>query len=69
MLKKLTPNIMVEDVDETVKFYKNILTCFELVDSDQREGKSIWALVKCGSAQIMFEAKESMAGSNDPSYV
>lgn len=63
MLKKLTLNIMVKDVDKTVEFYKDILTCFELVDSESSGEKLDWALVRCGNIQIMFESKESMASS------
>jgi len=63
MLKKLTPNIMVEDVSKTVDFYKNMLVCFELVDYESIKGKLQWALLRCGDVQIMFESKESMVNS------
>lgn len=63
MLKKLTPNIMVEDVSRTVKFYKDLLACFELIDHDSSKGKLNWALLRCGDEQLMFESRESMTNS------
>ena len=63
MLKRLTPNIMVEDVARTVDFYKDILVCFELVDHESVKGKLNWALLRCGDVQLMFESRESMAAS------
>ncbi len=63
MLKRLTPNIMVEDVSRTVKFYRDILSCFELIDYDSSEEKLNWALLRCGDVQLMFESRESMTNS------
>ena len=63
MLKRLTPNIIVEDVSKTVNFYKDILVCFELVDYELTKGKLDWALLRCGDVQIMFESRESLADS------
>jgi hypothetical protein len=31
MLKKLTLNLVVDDVNKTVDFYQSIMGCFELV--------------------------------------
>ncbi len=63
MLKRMTPNIMVEDVSKAVEFYKNILACFELVDYELGGRKLNWALLRCGDVQIMFESRESMTNS------
>ena len=63
MLKRLTPNIIVEDVSKTVEFYKDILVCFELVDYESIKGKLDWALLRCGDVQLMFESRKSIAGS------
>jgi len=63
MLKRMTPNIMVEDVSRAVEFYKNILACFELVDYELGDRKLNWALLRCGDVQIMFESRESMTNS------
>ena len=63
MLKRITPNIIVEDVSRTIKFYTDIIACFELVDYDSKKGKFSWALLRCGDTQIMFESRESIAKS------
>lgn len=68
-MKKINPNLMVKDVKETVKFYKNNLG-FELVMAvpETQDGilnkipedkKIIYALVKNGDVEIMFQAEES----------
>ena len=72
LLKKLTPNLMVEDVNRTVAFYNNVLG-FELVmavpENSQevlialpRDKQLIYAMLKCGNIEIMFQAKDSLAG-------
>lgn len=58
-LKQLTPNLMVEDVNETVDFYKNILG-FELVISVPQEGIFNWAMVKNGEVSLMFQEKDNI---------
>jgi len=63
MLKRLTPNIIVEDVSKTVDFYKDMLVCFELVDYESTNEKLDWALLRCGDVQLMFESRKSMADS------
>jgi uncharacterized glyoxalase superfamily protein PhnB len=59
-MKKLTPNLMVTDVNKTVEFYKNILD-FETVMTAPQEGTLYWALMKNGAVEIMFQAKESIS--------
>jgi len=61
LLKKLTLNLIVEDVNRTVEFYQNTLTCFELVDSEPKEGQLNWAMVRCGDVQLMFETQKSLS--------
>jgi uncharacterized glyoxalase superfamily protein PhnB len=69
-MKKLTPNLMVKDVKETVEFYKNILG-FELVMAvpETQDGvlteiptdkKVVYALVKNNSVEIMFQTEKSL---------
>ena len=71
MYKKLTTNMMVEDVNRTVDFYSDVLG-FEFVmgvpeNSQQvvttrQEDKTLdFAIVKCGNVEMMFQAKTSMA--------
>jgi hypothetical protein len=61
MLDKITINLIVEDVNETMEFYRDILTCFELVECDPKEGPLDWAMVKCENVQLMFESKSSIS--------
>ena len=67
-MKKLTPNLMVKDVAETVRFYVEILN-FEpvaLVAEDRSTDKSIepgklyaWGMVKSDSVELMFLSEKS----------
>ena len=69
-MKKLSPNLMVKDVKETIGFYKNNLG-FELVMAvpetqdkiltEIPEDKNIvYAVVKNGNVELMFQAEESL---------
>ncbi len=69
-MKKITPNLMVEDVNRTVEFYKDVLG-FEFVfgvpEGSQEEVTS-WpeersldfAMIKCGTVEIMVQARRSL---------
>lgn len=59
MLQKLTPNLMVEDVNRTVAFYKDVLG-FETLMTVPEEGQFVWAMLQCGSVEIMFQARDSL---------
>lgn len=69
-MKKLNPNLMVRDVNETVAFYMNNFG-FELVMAvpETQDGvlneipegiKVVYAVVKNGSIEIMFQSEESL---------
>jgi uncharacterized glyoxalase superfamily protein PhnB len=60
MLKKLTLNLVVEDVNRTIEFYQSILGCFELLETDPKKGKFDWALMRCEDLEIMFQSKNSL---------
>jgi lactoylglutathione lyase len=60
MLKKITPNLIVKDVNETVQFYKEKLGMFELVSTDPKKGKYAWALMRCEDTDIMFQSVDSI---------
>ena len=60
MLRRLTPNLMVEDVNKTVQYYEEILACFELVAVDPKKGKYDWAMMRCEDVEIMFQSKDSL---------
>ncbi len=68
-MKKLNPNLMVKDVKETVEFYQNNLG-FQLIMAvpETQDGilneipedkKVVYALVKNGDVEIMFQAEKS----------
>lgn len=69
-MKKLSPNLMVKDVKETVNFYKDNLN-FEVimaVPESQNEilteisedKKIVYALVKNKNVEIMFQEEENL---------
>ncbi len=64
MLKNITPNLMVKDVNKSVEFYRNILG-FEFIMGAPEDSRDIittfqgglrlvHALVKCGNVEFMF---------------
>ena len=70
MYKKLTTNMMVEDINRTVDFYSDVLG-FEFVmgvpeDSQEivttmQKGQALgFAIMKCGDIEMMFQAKKSL---------
>lgn len=70
-LKKLTHNLMVEDVNRTVEFYQEVFG-FEFVmgvieeiqeirTSYQKDRLLDYAMMKCGDVEIMFQAKRSLS--------
>ncbi len=60
MLKKITPNLIVEDVNATIKWYQNVLGCFETIVTEPESGKFNWALMACEDVEIMFQSKSSI---------
>ena len=58
-MKHLTPNLMVEDVNKTLRFYREILK-FELVMAVPTQGRLEWALMKCGDVEIIFQSRFSL---------
>jgi|GraSoiStandDraft_36_1057302.scaffolds.fasta_scaffold865606_1 uncharacterized glyoxalase superfamily protein PhnB len=58
-LKKLTPNLMVEDVNRTVAFYQEVLG-FELLTSVPEEGQLAWAMLKRAGVELMFQTRASL---------
>lgn len=58
-LKAFTPNLMVKDVNQTVRYYTDILG-FQLVQSYPNTGIYNWAMVKKENATIMFQSSVSL---------
>ena len=61
MLHKLTPNLIVDDMDHTIAFYKDVLG-FTLVGNAPDNAPFDWAMMTSGVAEIMFQSLESVGG-------
>ncbi|MDF1674789.1 MAG: VOC family protein [Vicingaceae bacterium] len=59
-LKSLTPNLMVNDVEETIEYYTDILG-FTLLKTVPEKGELDWAMVKRNDIVLMFQSKKSLA--------
>lgn len=57
--KTLTPNLMVLDIDKTIKFYQDVLN-FNVIETVVNEGKSVFAIVNAGATTLMFQEQESL---------
>lgn len=60
-LKKLTPNLMVEDVNKTLDFYRDVLG-FEVLATVPETGSFDWALMKLDGVELMFQSHASLSG-------
>ncbi|MTI41188.1 VOC family protein [Fulvivirga lutimaris] len=59
-LEKLTPNLMVEDVQQTINYYHGVLA-FEKIDTVPENGEDlVWARMKKGEVEIMFQEEDSL---------
>ena len=58
--KKLTPNMMVENVAETVAFYRDVLG-FTLEMTVPEAPPYTWALMRRGDVEVMFQERASLA--------
>ena len=57
-MNSLTPNIFVEDINETINFYKNL--GFAITMTVPEEGDLVWAMMSCGNVQFMFQTFDSL---------
>ena len=60
MLKKLTPNLMVENVAETLAFYRARLG-FEVVTTLPEQEPFDFAIVKRDGVELMFQSRPSLS--------
>ena len=60
MLKKLTPNLMVEDVSRTLAFYQDILG-FEAVMTLPETAPFDFAIVQRDGVELMFQSRQSLS--------
>lgn len=58
--RKLTPNIMVDDINKSIAFYRNVLD-FELVMSVPEKGDFEWAMMRNGETEIMFQTRANLS--------
>ena len=58
-LKSLTPNLMVNDVEETIEYYTDVLG-FTLLRTVPETGNLNWAMVKLNEVVIMFQSTTSL---------
>lgn len=59
MLNSLTPNLMVNDVEETIEYYTDILG-FTLLKTVPEVGVIDWAMVKRNNVMLMFQSAKSL---------
>lgn len=59
-LNSLTPNLMVNDVEETIEYYTDILG-FTVLMTVPETGKLDWAMVKRNDVLMMFQSKKSLS--------
>ena len=60
MLKKLTPNFMVEDVRKTLDFYRDVLG-FETVTTVDNGDEIGFAIVCRDDVEMMFQSRASLS--------
>jgi uncharacterized glyoxalase superfamily protein PhnB len=64
MLKTLTPNLMVENVQETIDWYRSVLG-FEPTAEVPGDHGLVFAIVKCDDVQLMFQSRASLEADLD----
>jgi len=57
-LKKITTNLMVESVNDTIEFYSEL--GFEDILTVPKEGEFEFAIVKSGDVELMFQSRKSL---------
>lgn len=59
MLKNLTPNLMVHDVNQTIAYYEKNFGA-EVVNTVPDEGALNWAMIKMDDVMLMFQSTTSL---------
>jgi uncharacterized glyoxalase superfamily protein PhnB len=65
MFNKLTPNMMVEDVERTIAFYTQTLG-FEVLATNPETQPFEWAMVGSGGVTLMFQSRPSFSQEFPP---
>ncbi len=58
-LESLTPNIMVQNVNETLTYYIDVLG-FDLIDTNPSSGEFEWGYVMLDNVGLMFQEEKSL---------
>ena len=58
VLKSISNNLMVNDVDETLIYYTNL--GFKVIHKSPIEGPSYWAYVQKDNIELFFQSKKSL---------
>jgi uncharacterized glyoxalase superfamily protein PhnB len=58
-MKSLSPNLIVNNVNETIDFYVNVLG-FKKIMSVPESGNLVWAMVQSGAITFMFQEEKSI---------
>lgn len=59
-LETLTPNLMVDDINQTINYYHGVLSFTTLDKMANDKGELIWARLKKGDVEIMFQQEDSL---------
>ena len=57
-MERLCPNIFVENMNETIDFYK--LLGFQLINSVPEDGDFVWVMMTNGAVSFMFQSFDSL---------
>jgi len=62
MFKSITANLMVESVEETLGFYKEVLDFTEVAAMPGESGRLLFAIAARDGCQLMFQERNSLCG-------
>ncbi|MBT1698096.1 VOC family protein [Fulvivirgaceae bacterium PWU4] len=56
-MKHLTPNLFVEDIDDSISFYREL--GFEVIGTFPEQGAYHWVMMSCGNVTLMLQTSSS----------
>lgn len=59
VFNSVTPNLMVESVDDTVDWYRRVFGA-EVLGRMPESGEAVWAQVEVGESWLMFQSRGSL---------
>ncbi|MBE2246279.1 MAG: VOC family protein [Candidatus Competibacteraceae bacterium] len=57
-MKSISPNIFVNDINETISFYKQL--GFVVSNKVPEQGEIVWVMMTCGDVHFMFQSFDSL---------